>query len=335
MSEDTHTAGDGRIADDGRTRVAIACQGGGSHTAFTAGVLQRLLAEDDIEIVALSGTSGGAVCALLTWYGLTQGDRDLAAGLLDGFWHDIAATAPWDAALNRALVTAAKLEGALLLPAVSPYYVPVSGLDHLRQLLAERVPAAAFATPTAEPLLIVSAVDVLSGAFTIFSSAADDPEERAGIDAVLASAAIPNLFRAVRIGERLFWDGLFSQNPPLRKLFDAQPEALWVVRINPATTRREPRLWADILDRRNELTGNLSLNQELTVVDKINKLARDGRLEGTGYRYVPWDVIALEGEPGLGLASKVDRRPAFLAHLMARGRQEAEHFLARRAAAPT
>ena len=63
-----------------RSRVAIACQGGGSHTAFPAGVLQELLGRlpDDVEVVALSGTSGGAMCAALAWDGLLRGDPHLA-----------------------------------------------------------------------------------------------------------------------------------------------------------------------------------------------------------------------------------------------------------------
>jgi NTE family protein len=82
-------------------RVAIACQGGGSHTAFTAGVLKKLLMEKaegkhDFEVVALSGTSGGAVCALLTWYGLLINDTNRAVELLDSFWRDNSASSLQD-----------------------------------------------------------------------------------------------------------------------------------------------------------------------------------------------------------------------------------------------
>jgi NTE family protein len=37
--------------------------------------------------------------------------------------------------------------------------------------------------------------------------------DRITADTVLASAAIPNLFRAVRLEDGTYWDGLFSQNP--------------------------------------------------------------------------------------------------------------------------
>jgi len=73
------------MTDTGRTRVAIACQGGGSHTAFTAGVLERLLGAGElsgVEVVGLSGTSGGAVCALLAWSALLE---DGSAAALEEF----------------------------------------------------------------------------------------------------------------------------------------------------------------------------------------------------------------------------------------------------------
>jgi NTE family protein len=77
-------------------RIAIACQGGGSHSAFTAGVLKRLLAEklERYEIVALSGTSGGAICALLVWHALLRNDRREAIRLLDSFWEGVSAASP-------------------------------------------------------------------------------------------------------------------------------------------------------------------------------------------------------------------------------------------------
>lgn len=94
------------------TRVAIACQGGGSHTAFTAGVLDRLCGTvpDDYEFVGLSGTSGGAVCALLAWYALRDGDPMGVGRLLDEFWADNSARSPWDQLLNASVMLAGALQ---------------------------------------------------------------------------------------------------------------------------------------------------------------------------------------------------------------------------------
>src|SRR4051794_9611212 len=106
-----------------RSRVAIACQGGGSHTVFSAGVLQGLLEAlpDEVEIVALSGTSGGAMCAALAWDGLVRGDRQLAIRKLRDFWTAIAASEPWDKLLNESLLNLMRLRNHMVLPEVSPY----------------------------------------------------------------------------------------------------------------------------------------------------------------------------------------------------------------------
>ena len=117
-----------------KTRIAIACQGGGSHTAFTAGVLQRLLDGpeiDEYDVVGLSGTSGGAVCALLAWTALREGDRHRARPLLDAFWADNSASTPLDVAANAWLMWAATLQSTGWLPQVSPYDLPVDGLGRV------------------------------------------------------------------------------------------------------------------------------------------------------------------------------------------------------------
>src|SRR3954447_2224073 len=102
------------------TRIAIACQGGGSHTAFTAGVLQGLLGRtaDDLEIVALSGTSGGAICALLAWDGLLRGDPERGIDQLQQFWRDNAASSLLDAFLNYSVQMAIRLRSIVAVPEV-------------------------------------------------------------------------------------------------------------------------------------------------------------------------------------------------------------------------
>jgi len=106
------------------------------------------------------------------------------------------------------------------------------------------------------PMLLVGAVDVLSGEFKAFNSRRD----ALTADMILASAAIPTLFRAVQVQGGTYWDGLFSQNPPVRELVDSRPDELWVIQINPRRWDGQPRTMAEIADRRNELSGNLSLH---------------------------------------------------------------------------
>ena len=306
------------------SNIAIACQGGGSHTAFTAGALQRLLTRSDHRIVALSGTSGGAICALLTWYGLQTGGPTEAARLVDGFWRANSATTLIEQMANTWLVGLARLEGQVALPVVSPYSYPEVARAALTDLLTryvdfDRVARLQESPPDDQPVLLVGAVDIATGAHRAFSSL----RQEITLSATLASAAVPPLFRAVHEGGSYFWDGLFSQNPPVRELPDAGPDEIWVIRINPLGNAGEPKTIAEIADRRNELSGNLSLEQELFFIRKVNEWV--DRL-GDRYRHIEVREIGLDLD--LDHASKVDRNPAFIGRLLDEGHQQAERFLA-------
>lgn len=327
----------GSAAGDGNTserRIAIACQGGGSHTAFTAGVLARLLTAPELadrRVVGISGTSGGAICALLAWTALRDGEPGRAAKLLEGFWADNAASDPVDVLLNAWAVWGSTMQSLGMLPLVSPYDLPVDGLGRFRELLERWVD---FGTcdpdpDPAAPMLVVGAVDVLSGRFRAFTSRHD----RIGPDVVLASAAIPTLFPAVHGSDGgVYWDGLFSQNPPVRELLESRPDEVWVVQINPTAVDREPRTVLEIADRRNELAGNLSLYQELHFIERIDQLLASGAIDpGSGYRQIAVRILELDRSGSsrrLGPASKINRDAAFIAELVAQGKRQAGEFLA-------
>ncbi|QPV64368.1 ester cyclase [Halosimplex litoreum] len=332
--------------------VAIACQGGGSHTAFTAGVLDRLLGETDLpfDVAGLSGTSGGAICAFATWFGLaSEGEgtdgRARARQLLADIWDDIAAEGPSDAVANSLGVATVRAQNAgVPLPTLSPYDTPLSDLSRetLRRTLETAVDPEALAatvdrTDRVPPRLEIGAVDVQRGTFRTFT------ERDVSHDAVLASAAVPTLFRAAPVTgpygrNRWYWDGLFSQNPPLADLFEpapgrrGHPDEIWVVQINPQREASIPKSLDGIADRRNELGGNLSVNQELAHVRRLNHWSAVGSL---GDVYSPVEVKTIEldesavspGRP-FDYASKVDRSPRFLDRLWEHGRDRADRFLA-------
>jgi NTE family protein len=322
----------------GNTRkVAIACQGGGSHTAFTAGVLKRLLPAEELkhyEVVGLSGTSGGAVCALLAWHNLLRGDAPGSAEALEAFWRDNSASAPHEQIINSWVLWASSLQNFITMPVVSPYYdnyFSVSALEEFKRMLEGRVDFAKVGLQPEDsyPVLLVGAVDVLSGEFRAFNSRRD----RITSETILASAAIPTLFRSVSPGDGgTYWDGLFSQNPPVRELTDEGPDEIWVVQINPKELQTEPRTVLEIVDRRNELSGNLSLYQELRSIEKIDQLLEEGLLSPGGkYKQIVVRVIELSRSRfsrSLGTASKLDRDPRFIEDLMSHGEARADEFLA-------
>ncbi len=318
--------------DDGRTRVAVACQGGGSHTAFTAGVLKRLLGDwdDEYELVGISGTSGGAFNALVAWYGLLAPDAD-PVELLDDLWDDIAVDGPVERVTNDWLVAMNRLgSSGLPLPQFSPYQVPGSdlGTAQLRRTLERHVDFEAIPDlcGPATPELVVGTVDINAGVFETFTNQGVTPE------AVLASAAVPTVFEAVEIDGHYHWDGLFSQNPPIDDLLTVdtarKPEQLWVVQINPQERADEPNTLEEIADRRNELSGNISLNQELRVIERVNRWIDEGHLPESDFQRVAVDRITLDDE--YHCSTKVDRSPSFLAELMDLGERRAEAFLAER-----
>jgi NTE family protein len=316
--------------------VAIACQGGGSYCAFTAGVLQCLLRKLDpsrFSIVGLSGTSGGALCAAIAWYSLLLGDRERGARLLDSFWHAISAQSPWDLALNDTLVWLGRLGENFALPEPSPYQFPSTGQERLAQTLQAHIPFDQLdrLVKPDSPALLVGAVNILSGEFTIFEPRHADPAKRITVQTLLASAALPTLFRAVPIGKDLYWDGLFSENPPIRDFLVQpqtvadKPDEIWVIQINPQTRLDEPTSVHNIRDRRNELSGNLSLNQEIRFVQQVNDWLQRGWLSADNFKHIElrWIPLTLD----LDYASKLDRNPAFVRHLIEHGEQTATAFL--------
>ncbi len=378
-------------------KVAITCQGGGSHAAFTAGVLQTVLlgeAEGTYSIMGFGGTSGGALSALLAWYGLLTGGTDKAVQLLNDLWRDNAAASLYERLYNAWVVAAARWPIEVK---ASPYEFPLSWALRYQAALAQvqdrwgvwgpretfvELPSlleryVAFepgpaprkvkvsGPPVRKTRLLIGAVDVLSGEFEAFDSEAGtasggDAFDAGGIslEAILASAALPMIFRAVRIGERAYWDGLFSQNPPIKDFLagpivrtaDEKPDEIWVVQVNPQTGQ-EPTSPVDIENRRNELAGNLSLNQEIRFIRIINKLLRElaepessgdaPGLEGMEHRgkrvYKPVDLyrITMDRERlsrklgrRLDVASKLDRSAPIIEGLMAHGRERAAEFLA-------
>ena len=321
------------MSDDGPTKVAIACQGGGSHTAFTAGVLKELLREwdDEYELVGISGTSGGAFNALATWYGLVTADAERSIELLDALWNDLAADSPSDRVTNEWVVGLSRIESSgLPFPQISPYQNPGSNLGKRRiervlrsHIEFDEIPALCRRDV---PELVVGTVNINAGTFETFTNEDVTPE------AVLASAAVPNLFEAVKINGHYHWDGLFSQNPPIDDLMAVEasrkPDELWVIQINPQVREGEPSSLEEIADRRNELSGNISLNQELRVIERVNDWIEQGYLPESEFKRT--EIRRIEMGEAYHCSTKVDRRPSFIRELMELGERRATEFRERR-----
>lgn len=313
------------------TNVAVACQGGGSHTAFTAGVLETLLQDcdwdEEYELVGISGTSGGAFNALATWYGLVTGDADTATELLEGIWRDLSAKSYGDRFVNTWLTSLARLEASgMPVPQLSPYQFPgpETGKQRIRTVLEshidfESIPGYCQADA---PDLVVGTVDINAGVFETFVN------EAVTVDAVLASAAVPTVFEAVEINDHLHWDGQFSQNPPVSDLMRQpparKPDEIWVVQINSQKLDGEPTSVEEVADRRNELSGNISLNQELRFIERVNDWVDGGKLPADEFTHTT--VRRIQMDERFGSSTKFDRDPAFIQELMQLGRDRVAEF---------
>lgn len=360
-----------------KTKVAIACQGGGSQTAFTAGVLKSLSEAnitDEFEFVSISGTSGGALCATLMWYALHRGERPVWQRLYD-FWHDNTAQSPEERRSNRFLIDWMRLVNRGLVPIFqtspsSPFMQAMASYSPLghrpefsdfRALLRKHIDfdeIASWGPDRPGPALVIGAASVLSGRLRKFNSV----KEVIRIEHILASAAVPNIFAAVEVDGDALWDGLFSDNPPIDDLVrkgvvgrERVPEELWIIKINPTTRATIPTKSDDILDRRNQLEGNVSLFQNLKWIEIMNDMILAGAFKpefledldmpepvkvpmafeayGKKPYHIPWIEMAPEVQSTLDYEGKIDRSPENLDLLLAHGEEQGRKFLDERAKA--
>lgn len=341
------------------TKIAIACQGGGSQTAFTAGVLKGLLeggVHQTHQIVSLSGTSGGGVCAALAWYSLikaSKGDSTPLGQRLTDFWQDNSAQGIFEQWFNDSLVHYSRLCDRGMIPqwsiapasmtwkalsSVATAFLPRPTFYDFRTLLEAHLDFAEIQSwsRTASPVLVIGAANVLKGEFRKFSSLNDEIR----VETLLASAAVPTIFPAVIIGEDAYWDGLFSDNPPTDELLDPEivgkdniPTEIWIIQINPKTCRRIPTTPEDILDRRNEMEGNESLYQDIEKIRLINRFIEEKAFTEAfleRYRRIALRTIEMPSElhECLDYATKLDRNPNNLHRLICEGEKQAKQFLA-------
>ena len=227
----------------------------------------------------------------------------------------------------------------------SPYLSPfaTTGTNRFLTLLEKTAAAPQAPYPKSGPRLLVSAADVNSGEFRIFHSHPNRnaPPDVITHEVILASAAVPTLFRAQPVDGHRYWDGLFALNPPVRDLPDAgrghcdgdkPPDEIWAILINPIRYRGEPTRMDTIRDRRNELAANISFQQEITFIGKINELVLEGQLvEDPKKRYSPIKIrvitMADEVADTLDYESKLSRNPSAIDHLVKHGQHQATEFL--------
>ncbi len=311
--------------------IAVALQGGGAHGAFTWGVLDRLLEEEDLVLDGFSGTSAGAMNATVLAYGLHLGSRTIAKELLHKFWKmnsDFAKSsflAPswFDKTFGKGNMdnSPGYLMSEIMSIFTSPYGNPIQ-YNPLKDILLKIVDFDKLRACKATKLF-VAATNVRKGRVRIFSL----PEMT--IDAVLASANLPFLFRAVTIDGEDYWDGGYMGNPPIFPLIDnTDAKDILLIQINPIEIPETPKTSHEIRDRINELSFNSSLMLELRKLDFVDRLLEKGLDIGEKFRTIYLHNINPEKDlHALNVSSKLNADWDYLMELKKLGRKYAEDWL--------
>lgn len=373
------------MAGPKRKKIAVGCQGGGMHAAFEIGVLIEILKDCEqkkFDLVGVSGTSAGALCALMVWYGLAPkngkpGSEAAAIDQLGHFWDHFVAETPSETLLNLFTFGALKAEEAEI--PVLGINMPIFGLNpagaiykafaaslprlgvrtqyfNLEHMLARDCPD--FGTidwPNVKTRVLIGASEVVNGLETVFDSDVNKGTQQVSkgmqpgslaywrqqlplsLNGIVASGTLPAFREAELIDGSYYWDGLYSQNPPVREFFDGVdteevPDELWIVRINPQQWPEPPTSNADVMDRENELMGNLSLHKELDFILAVNEWRKShGGKFADDYKHVTVRTIKMKKATAdeLRYSSKFNRSREFMDQLRNEGREVARTWLDR------
>ena len=286
----------------GKNRINLALQGGGAHGAFTWGVLDHLLEDGRLTVEGISGTSAGAVNAVMLADGLKRGGPEEARKRLADFWRAASLGGELPAvqrAVTDRLFSLLPSEGspsfnwlAAWSQYLSPYDVNPLNINPLKDMIERFVDFEGLRADSRQ--IFIAATNVQTGRLHIF------PREKISAEAVMASACLPAVFRAVEIDGVPYWDGGYLGNPVLYPFFrSTDTEDVLIVQINPLVRKKVPTSTREIMARVSDITFNSSLMGELRAIEFVNRLIDQGRLpHGTGpneYRHIKVHRIVLKG----------------------------------------
>jgi NTE family protein len=316
-------------------RINLALQGGGSHGAFAWGVLDRLLEEEWLSIESITGTSAGAMNAVVLADGYLRDGRNGAKAALKRFWTRVSDAAQYSPIRRTPFDTLMGNWGLNHSPGYfffdlfsrifSPYQVNPLNINPLRDILQEIVD---FRQLREAPLkLFITATNVRTGLPRVFRNGG------VTVDAVLASACLPLMHQTIEIEGEGYWDGGFSGNPLLTPVIrESESHDILLVQVNPIERPGIPHMAHEILNRINEISFNSSLKKELRMISMLRRMLAEKELHTNTGWIGHWTKTRLHriSSPQLvkfGASSKLNAEWEFLIMLHAEGRRCADEFL--------
>ena len=315
-----------------RKKLNLALQGGGSHGAYTWGVLDRLLEEDCFDFEGVVGTSAGAMNAVTLSYGLKTGGPKRARELLREYWEltmKMASFAPWPSFIDRLAgdgnmpnSPAFTISDAMT-RIFSPYQMNPTGFNPVEPIINKLIDFETLRSDSSDPQLFLCATNVMTSRAKVFA------KEELTAKAVLASACLPFMNHAVEIDGDYYWDGGYMGNPPLFPIFyNCKCQDILVVQVTPVNLDSLPTSASAIFDRINGLSFNSSLMREMRVVNFITEMVRDGYDGGGKLREIFVHTIdAEETMKKLGTSSQANLDPTYIKSLFELGRDKAHEFI--------
>lgn len=316
--------------------VNIALQGGGAHGAFAWGVLDRLLEDGRLDISAMSATSAGAMNAVVLAYGVSIGGRDGAREKLAEFWKEISAagelyspvrTLPWEKWLQmfgfQSEFSPTFMAFQAMTHLFSPYQLNPYNFNPLKEVLLKVVDFERLAVCNRATRIFISATNVRTGKIKVFGN------NELSVEAVLASACLPYIFKAVEIDGEAYWDGGFMGNPAIFPLiYQGVSHDVIIVHINPIERTKIPGTAPEIFDRINEISFNSSLLREMRAIEFITRLIDSEVLDAKEYKRIYVHSIRDDAQmTQLGVATKLNPDWEFLCRLRDAGRRRASEWL--------
>lgn len=312
----------------------MALQGGGAHGAYGWGVLERLM-DEHIDVVAVSGASAGALNGAAFVAGLAAGGRDGALDNLERLWRTVSNSSPhkafdhgvWNGPFLEPWLRRSLEASKLMSRYVAPFVPHLRDMRSLRRVVEQSIDLSALTGPDAIPLHI-AATRVSNGAARLFTG------DEITLDALMASACLPDLFAAVKIDGEDHWDGGFSANPALEPLIfgDANATDVLIVQITPFMDEEVSASITSVMARMSDIGFNACLLRDLKALTEIQTIARETASTAPKMQALAaTNLHLMEAAPQLarrGPVSKVDTRWSQIEELRALGRETAETWLA-------